>query len=185
MYFGIYVYYGHGLNGSGLDAIAVGNESRVVGTVQFYEAGGTWQVSDLSYDIMNPENPNNLKKLSSGHSAAYTPVAAEMFCSSVTIVNGEAEQEFPWPRLAQGTSVELTGLTVADAYTSDDGAITLTCVQEEYTVTIRTVPMKDGNGNRITQDAYLGKTVDVKGIVDYFDGTYQIKVFTPENITIK
>ena len=185
MYFGIYVYYGHGLNGSGLDAIAVGNESRVVGTVQFYEAGGTWQVSDLSYDIMNPENPNNLKKLSSGHSAAYTPVTAEMFCSSVTILNGEAEQEFPWPRLAQGTSVELTGLTVADAYTSDNGAITLTCVQEEYTVTIRTVPMKDGNGNRITQDAYLGKTVDVKGIVDYFDGTYQIKVFTPENITIK
>ena len=64
-------------------------------------------------------------------------------------------------------------------------AITLTCVQEEYTVTVRTVPMKDGNGNRITQENYLGKTVDVKGIVDYFDGTYQIKVFTPENITIK
>jgi endonuclease YncB( thermonuclease family) len=185
MYFGIYVYYGHGLNGSGLDAIAVGNESRIVGTVQFYEAVGTWQVSDLSYDMMDPKNPNNLQKLSSGHCAAYRPVAAEIFCSSVTIVNGEAEQEFPWPQLALGTSLEMQGLTVVDAYTSDDGAITLTCVQEEYTVTLRTVPMKDENGNRITQENYLGKTVDVKGIVDYFDGTYQIKVFTPENITIK
>ena len=185
LYFGIYVYYGHGLNGMGLDAITVGNETRIVGSVQYYEAGGTWQVSDLSYDMMNPKDPNNLLKLSTGHTAAFTPVTAEQFQSEITVPNGEDQLTAPWAQLALGTSVELTGLTVVDAYTSDDGAMTLTCVREDITITLRTVPLRDADGNLITQDAYLGKTIDVKGIVDLFDGTYQVKVFTPENITTK
>lgn len=184
-YYGIYVYYGHGLNGMGLDAITVGNETRIVGSVQYYEAGGTWQVSDLSYDMMNPKDPNNLLKLSTGHTAAFTPVTAEQFQSEITVPNGEDQLTAPWAQLALGTSVELTGLTVVDAYTSDDGAMTLTCVREDITITLRTVPLRDADGNLITQDAYLGKTIDVKGIVDLFDGTYQVKVFTPENITTK
>ena len=189
LYFGIYVYYGHGLNGMGLDAITVGNESRIVGTVQYYEAGGSWQVSDLSYDMMNPKDPNNLLKLSVGHCAAYTPVEPEIFHGQVTVPNGEGELTAPWAQLALGTSVEMSGLTVVDAYTtenggSSDGAITLICVREDITVTIRTVPMRDASGNLITQESYLGKYIDVKGIVDYFDGAYQIKVFTPDHITI-
>ena len=175
-YYGIYVYYGHGLNGMGLNAIKVGNLTRIVGSVQFYEAGGTWQVSDLSYDMMNPQSPSNLLKLSEGHTAAYVPVTAEAIASD-------------WAQLALGTTVELAGITVVDAYTtenggSSDGAITLTCVQEDVTVTVRTIPMRDSEGNPITQEAFLGKTIDVRGVVDYFDGAYQIKVFTPDNITI-
>lgn len=191
LYYGMYIYYGHGLNGMGLDAITVGNLARIVGTVQYYEVGGTWQVSDLSYEMMDPKNPNNLIKLETGHSPAYTPVEPEVFCCEVTVPNGESELTARWAQLALGTSVAMENLTVVDAYTTDDpdssayGAITLICVQEEYTITIRTVPMKDENGELITQDAYLGKTIDVKGIVDFFDGGYQIKVFTPENITIK
>ena len=189
-YFGIYVYYGHGLNGSGLDAIAVGNESRIVGTVQYYEAGGTWQVSDLSYEIMDPQNPNNVQKLSSGHSPAYVLTDADTFangkfCYEQSDADTVCFVTAPYAAMALGTSLEMQGLTVVDAYTSDDGAITLTCVQEEYNIVIRTVPMRDADGKLITQEKYLGKTLDVKGIVDYFDGTYQIKVFTPENIIMK
>ncbi len=190
MYYGMYIYYGHGLNGMGLDAITVGNLTRIVGTVQYYEAGGTWQVSDLSYEMMDPKNPNNLIKISAGHSPAYVPTAVETFVSEVTVPNGDGELTAPWAQLALGTSLEMKGLTVVDAYTTDNtdsssyGAITLICVQEDITVTIRTVPMKDAEGNLITQDRYLGKTIDVLGIVDYFDGDYQIKVFTPDNIII-
>jgi hypothetical protein len=36
----------------------------------------------------------------------------------------------------------------------------------------------------ITADAYAGKTIDVRGIVDFFDGSYQLKVFTAKGITI-
>ena len=40
------------------------------------------------------------------------------------------------------------------------------------------------NNARITAEKYLGKTIDVKGIVDFFEGGYQIKVFTPAAIQI-
>jgi DNA/RNA endonuclease YhcR with UshA esterase domain len=49
---------------------------------------------------------------------------------------------------------------------------------------VRTVVLTDGNGNLVTEDAYLGKTIDVRGIVDYFKGDYQIKVFSVNDITI-
>ena len=62
--------------------------------------------------------------------------------------------------------------------------MTLTCESGGKTVNIRTAVLKDESGNLITQDAYLGKTISVKGIVDYFDGGYQVKVFTAKNITI-
>ena len=189
-YFGMYIYYGHGLNGAGLDALTVGNLARIVGTVQYYEAGGTWQVSDLSYRLMQPDDPNNVQKLDEGYSPAYTPIDLETFASEVTIPNGETELTVRWTALALGTSVEMKGLQVVDAYTTDNadsssyGAITLICEAEGGNVTVRTVPMKDTDGNLITQDDYLGKYIDVKGIVDFFDGAYQIKVFTPDNIII-
>ena len=185
LYYGMYIYYGHGLNGSGLEALTVGNLARIVGTVQYYETGDSWQVSDLSYRLMQPDDPNNVQKLDSGYSPAYTPVTAQDFQAMVTVTNGEENLECPWAQLALATSVEMTGLTVVEAYTSEDGAMTLTCEQGEYTVTIRTVPLKDESGNPITQENYLGKTIGVKGIVDSFDGTWQVKVFTPENITIE
>ena len=62
--------------------------------------------------------------------------------------------------------------------------MTLTCEADGVTISIRTVVLLDANGNPVTADAYLGKTIDVKGIVDYFDGTYQIKVFSANDITV-
>ena len=44
--------------------------------------------------------------------------------------------------------------------------------------------LRDENGNLITESAYRGKTIDVVGIVDYFSGAYQIKVFTAEDIKV-
>ncbi len=185
LYFGMYIYYGHSLNGAGLEALAVGNEARIVGTVQYYEAGGTWQVSDLNYRLMQPDDPGNVQKISDGHAAAYPLVSPEIFTSEVTVPNGDGELTAPWAQLALGTSLEMQNLNVVEAYTSDDGAITLTCVSGDTTITLRLAPMKDESGAPITQEHYLDKTIDVKGFVDYFDGSYQIKVFTPANITIK
>ena len=190
-YYGMSVYYGFGLNGNGLDILSVGNEVRIVGTVQYYEAGGTWQVSDLNYRVMQPDDPGNIQMLSQGHSPAYTLTDADTFMNGQVEILGEEELLcFPYAALAMGTSVEMQGLRVVDAYTTTDeessskGAITLTCEVNGVTVTVRTAVLRDADGNLITQDAYLGKTIDVKGIVDLFDGTYQIKVFVPENINI-
>jgi hypothetical protein len=43
----------------------------------------------------------------------------------------------------------------------------------------------DANGNMIKADAYLGKTITAKGVIDYFSGDYQIKVFSADNIIVE
>jgi len=191
MYYGIYIYYGHNLSGTGLDILSVGNEVRIVGSVQYYEGGDSWQVSDLTYRMMKPDDPNNIQKLSEGHSASFKLTDAQTFVSSVVTVQlEEAEVILPYAQMALGTSVEMKGLRVVDVYTtenpdsSSDGAMTLTCERDGVIVTVRTIVLLDEEGKRITADAYEGKIIDVKGIVDSFDGEYQIKVFNAKNITI-
>jgi DNA/RNA endonuclease YhcR with UshA esterase domain len=83
----------------------------------------------------------------------------------------------------------MKNLKVVDAYTSgpsasDTGAMTLTCQADGVTIQIRTAVLKDAEGNLITQDLFLGKTIDVKGIVDCYEGQYQIRVFSMNDITI-
>lgn len=187
--FGMPVYYGHGLSGAGLDILTVGNEVRIVGTLQYYEAGSSWQVSGLNYRMMKPDDPGNIRKLSSGHSPAFTPVSAQTFAhGSVNVETDGEARSFPWAQLALGTTVSMADLHVEDACTTSEagssanGAITLTCTNGGATVLIHTEPLYE-NGALITQDRYLGKTISVRGIVDFYDGTYQIRVLTPEHIT--
>ena len=172
--------------------LSVGNEARIVGTVQYYEGGGTWQVSDLNYRLMKPDDPGNVQKLSSGHTAAYRLTEADTFANGeVSIQMEEKLIRAPYAAMAMGTSVELKDLQVKDIYTttsedsSSKGAMTLLCEADGVTVTVRTAVLLDENGSLITEGAYAGQVIDVKGIVDYFDGAYQIKVFVPENIIIK
>ena len=191
MYYGISVYYGFNLTGGGLDILTVGNEVRIVGTVQYYEAGGTWQVSGLSYNQMRPKDPGNIQKLSQGHTPAYVLTTADRF------VNGTVELEvggevvtFPYAALAMSTSISMENLVVTDVYTTvsntdSNGALTLTCEVDGITVTLRTVVLRDENGNTITADAYMGKTIHVRGIIDFYDGTYQIKIISAKDITVQ
>ena len=191
MYYGMSVYYGYGLSGDGLQILNVGNEVRIVGTVQYYETGKTWQVSGLTYRAMKPNDPSNIQKLSEGHAPAYVLTDPARFVSgTVDVVVDETVTTLPYAQLAMSTSLRMENLYVKEVYTTNDeesssyGAMTLTCEVNGVIVSVRTVVLLDANGNLITEDAYLGKTIDVRGIVDYFDGGYQIKVFSPNDITI-
>ena len=191
LYYGMSVYYGYGLNGEGMQILNVGNEVRIVGTVQYYEAGGTWQVSGLTYRAMKPDDPNNIQKLSDGHKAAFVLTDPARFVSgTVDVVVDETVVTRPYAEMVMSTSIRMENLVVKSVYTTMDeesssyGAMTLTCELNGVTVEIRTVVLLDANGNLITEDAYLGKTIDVNGIVDYYDGGYQIKVFSSNSITV-
>ncbi len=191
MYYGMSVYYGYGLNGDGVQILNVGNEVRIVGTVQYYEAGGTWQVSGLTYRSMKPDDPNNIQKLSEGHKPAYVLTDAERFArGTVDVVVDETVTTLPYAQLAMSTSIRMENLRVKSVYTTDkedsssNGAMTLTCEVNGIAISVRTVVLIDSNGELVTADAYKGKTIDVRGIVDYFDGTYQIKVFSANDITV-
>ncbi len=191
MYYGMTVYYGFGLNAFGLDILSVGNEVRIVGTVQFYEAGGTWQVSGLSYSPMHPDDPNNIQVISQGNEPAYRLTDPALFANGTVEIAGETEvTTAPYAQMAMSTTIEMRDLLVTDIYTTDDaesssrGAMTLTCQAGDVTISVRTTVLLDDAGEVITAEAYLGKTIDVKGIVDHFDGTYQIKVFSEKDIQV-
>ena len=189
MYFGITVYYGYGLSGAGLSMIAVGNRSRIVGTVQYYEAGGTYQVSGLTYRQMKPDDPSNVQKISDGHDPAFVTISADKFVSGKVTLDGDT-REYSFAELARSTTVSINGLTVKDIYTttSDDssskGAMTLTCEADGVTVYVRTAVLTDKDGKVVTQETFAGKNINVRGVVDYYDGKYQIKVLSLGDITV-
>lgn len=191
MYFGMQVYYGYALNGTGLQILSVGNRVRIVGTVTYYETGGTYQVSGLEYSPMRPDDPNNIKKISEGHKPAYpltTPKTLKE--GKVTLTVGEENKEFKYSDLAIHSSISMKGLKVVDTYTttneesSSKGAITLTCTKDGKEIDVRTIVLTDKSGNVVKASLFAGKTIDVKGVVDYFSGEYQIKVYSLDDITI-
>lgn len=198
MYYGMTVYYGYNLTGTGLEILEPGNRVAFVGSVQYYATGGTWQVSDIKYVDMRPNDPNNIQLISSGHEPAHVETDPERFTGAKVEVevmtaldSEETEQKtFDYAHLSLGTSVSMTNLYVSRVYTTTNedsaskGAMTLTCQVDGYTVSVRTVVLYDERGSVITADAYEGKTINVRGIVDYFSGDYQIKVFTPDDIEI-
>ena len=192
MYYGMSVYYGYNLNGKGLEILTVGNEVRIVGSVQFYEAGGTYQVSDLNYRMMKPDDPSNIQKISEGNKPAFFETDADKFLNGqvITVDDEGNETVNKYAAMAMSTSIEMKGLTVVDSYTTktegsaSKGAFTLTCMVDGKVVDVRTTVLVDKDGNLVTADIYEGKTIDVKGIVDYYNGSYQIKVFSADNITI-
>ena len=192
IYYGISIYYGFNLSGPGLAAISVGNEVRIVGTVQYYEAGGTYQVAGLSYRQMKPDDPNNVQKLSEGHEPAFVPTTAETFVNGIVEVETEeGTKAVPYAQATMNTSISMENLKVLSVHTTTNedsssyGAMTLNCEADGIPVSVRTMVLTDANGNLITEEAFTGKTIDVKGVVDAFDGQYQIKVFSIRDITIK
>ena len=68
--------------------------------------------------------------------------------------------------------------------------IAVECEAGESTLThgkeidVRTIVLTDKNGNIVKSSLFAGKTIDVKGVVDYFSGSYQIKVYSLDDITI-
>ncbi len=192
-YYGMTVYYGYSLNGTGLQILNVGNRVRIVGTVQYYETGKSYQVSGLEYSPMRPNDPNNIKLISEGNSAAYKEITAETFKNGkITVTLGDdTEKVLSFGEASIATSVSMKNLKVVSIYTttneesSSNGAMTLTCEVDGITIPVRTIVLKDQDGKTVTADAFKDKTIDVKGLIDCFDGEYQIKVFSLTDIVIK
>ena len=189
MYYGMTIYYGtSGLNGEGLEILSIGNEIRVVGVVSYWETGGVYQVSSLEYNRRDKDNPRNIKLLSDGHTAGYFEVDAATFTSKIDVVIDDEVKTFDYAGLVLNTSVSMKNLTVNSVYTTPQGdsagAMTLHCTAEDGTkIDLRTIVLYV-DGVKVTADYFEGKTIDVKGFVDYFDGDYQIEIYSVKDVTI-
>lgn len=193
LYYGITAYYGTGaLTSTGREIIKQGNRIRLVGSVQYFEAGDVWQISGLKHNVREPNDPLNQTKLGDGKTAAYPLVTPSKFVSKVTVTTQKGgTMEYDYAYLTQNTSISMENLKVKSIYTttaegsSSIGAMTMTCeASDGTTIIIRTNVLYDDDENIITESAYKNHTINVKGFVDCYEGEYQIKVFSSKDITI-
>lgn len=193
MYNGMYVYYGTTAHADMKDEVLViGNEVRIVGVVSVFN--GSYQVSGLKYDAR--DKANSCQAVSQGHSAAYLSTAAEDFVNGkveVVVMNSETGEEelkeVAYAEMALGSSLSMQDLEVKSIYTTNnggdsDGAMTITCEVNGIEITIRTNVLRNADGSVVTQDVYEGKTISVQGVVDYYNGEYQIKVLSVNDIIV-
>ncbi len=194
MYHGIAVYYGFNLKYGLGDILQPGNKVRIVGSMQYYEAGDSYQIADLDYDMMNPTDPSKVQLIEKGAKAAFVETSAEKFAKGkveVTVIENEEEKikEYDYSTLAIGSTISMKNLTVKSVYTTNnggdhDGAMTITCKSGNTQVTVRTEVLTDANGKLIKAERFEGKTIDVKGVVDTYDGKCQIILLTMDDVKI-
>ena len=147
--------------------------------------------------MFKPNSSENIKKLGDGYEGEFPLTTVNEFVNGTTDITLEdtvATYEFKY--LTMNSSISFENLKVVDVYTTTNaasaskGAMTLTCEQNGVRITIRTNVLYDAEGNLVTEDAYEGKTINVKGFVEYYlpegqtTGQYQIKVLTPDQITV-
>ena len=195
MYHGIAVYYGFNLKYGLGDILQPGNKVRIVGSMQYYEAGDSYQIADLDYDMMNPTDPSKVMLIEKGAKAAFVETSAEKFAKGkveVTVIENEEEKikEYDYSTLAIGSTISMKNLTVKSVYTTHnggdhDGAMTITCKSGNIQIAVRTEVLTDANGNTIKASAFEGKTIDVKGVVDTYDGKCQIILLTMDDVKIR
>ena len=194
MYHGISAYYGYQFGG--MDQITPGNLMRIVGKVSYWEGGGTYQISDLKYNEFSPKPEENIAMIEPGHEIVYALTSPEEFCNGkreVLVTNEEGEETlktFSYADLALDTAIEMHDLKVTDVRTTvnsetSKGAMTLTCVANGKTVYVRTEVLKYADGTIVTAEYFQGKTIDVKGLVGYYNGQYQIQLLTLNDVVVK
>lgn len=192
MYHGIAVYYGFSVKYGLADILQPGNKVRIVGSMQYYEAGDSYQIADLDYDMMNPTDQSKVMLIENGAKAAFVETSADKFAKGkveVTVIEDEEEKikEYDYADLAIGSTISMKNLTVKSVYTTNnggdnDGAMTITCRSGNTQITVRTVVLTDKNGKVVKADSFEGKTIDVKGVVDTYDGDCQIILLSMDDV---
>lgn len=200
--YGIAVYFGFE-TGRLLDVLSQGNYVSVRGKLtNFY---GTWQLSDIKYDSLNPHSDTSTWLIESGIQPAFTERSVLDITGDGTITEvfelGEDEDgDLLTETLTLGcgearsaSSVKLTNLKVKSGYNttnkeSDDyGAMSLYCEDENGNeITIRTEPFQKKGEPIVNWSIYNGKTITVQGQVEYYsqEGVYQVHVHRQDFITV-
>lgn len=204
MTYGMSVFYGYGLSGDGLEILKIGNYVRIVGNFVYSENVDQYQVSNIYYDEMRPDDADNIQLISAGNEVTYPTCTIRDFKSKVkldlivTDEEGEekqVEKTFDWAFLSLYTTIHFEGLYVKDVYTttadssSSKGAMTLTCTdQDGNTIKIRTnvLYMTNDEGKKvIVEESYFkGKTFNFSGLIESYEGSYQVKLLNVKDATL-
>lgn len=197
--YGISIYYGYNPGSSLRKVLAIGNRISVCGTVGYFEAGGTYQISGVSNNAFHPEYTTNTVIVKdektgediTGQEGRFAELSVKDIVSGdLTVPFGDDEEvSIKYGEAILDTTVCLKNLKVNSVSTTsnggeNDGAMSLRCsAPDGSTITVRTTVFKE-NGILVTKERYEGKTIDVKGVIEKFSGNYQVKVHLMDYITI-
>ena len=206
MYFGMQIFAGYTY--PKMHEFAIGNRVSIVGTLQYYENGGTYQVSNLKFDVLDENWEGGCRVISTGHSSSYNEIDVNTLMNgtvSLDVIvekedeNGEIIEEavtktFAYGELAHYSTATVNNLTVQSVYTTvndkdSNGSLTITCKDSNgVTIKIRTASKLfwDVNGvptQVVASDFPKGTVISVKGVIDSFQGDYQIKIFSMNDVT--
>ena len=160
----------------------VGARVRISGTISYYDASEVFQLTDI-VDRLMTSNVNNLQIIEEGEA-----IPAEIQASDLDLNNQTLDYNF----------VTIKNLVVKSTYTtntegsSSKGAITITCEVDGQTVTIRTEVLYDRTGtyevdsdSKILASNFEGKTLDVTGVIERYQGNYQIMLLSMDDVVIR
>ena len=209
MYFGMQIFAGYSF--PMMDIFAIGNRLSIVGTLQYYENGSTFQISNLKYKTIDPDWEGGCRVIGTGYSASYRELDVDQLMNGTIVLetfkevedeNGEVtdvlvRETFDYGELAHYSTAVVRNLTVQSVWTTTDdessskGALTITCKDENgITIKIRTASkftvVVDGVKVDVTAaDFPVGTVISVRGVIDSYKGEYQIKVFSMNDITVE
>ncbi|MDE5714816.1 MAG: thermonuclease family protein [Anaeroplasmataceae bacterium] len=161
----------------------LGTRVKISGTITYYDTAGVFQLTDV-IDRRMSSNKNNLKVVEENVEV----IPQEVSITDITESNPALE--FTLVRL-QNLKVNRTYTTNTDG-SSSNGAISIYCTIGEQKITVRTVVLIDRTGkyivdknNIVLESNFSDKTIDVVGIIEKYEGNYQIKLVSMDDVTIR
>ena len=194
-YYGVQVYYGYTFDPFAKEDLKTGNRVHIVGTFQYAEVVNAYQIAGLEVDVMKPGDPTFTHLIEKNQTISYTEIndLADFVNGTTDITIGDEDVSFANNELALYTSASISGLTVKSYSVTkqgdNKGAISLYCEKDGVEFTVRTIVLRE-NGELVTPDRFVGKTIDVKGVIDSYtpensdQAQIQIRIFALGNITI-
>lgn len=159
----------------------LGATLKLSGTVTYYEAGDVYQITDIIDRLMS-SNKNNIQIVED----PVTPVPTEITADKIDKNNQNLKFNY----------VSIKNLKVKSIYTtqtegsSSKGAMTLTCEVDGKTVVVRTDVLYDKTGKYVVDEltsvvldkTFENKTIDVVGVIEQYQGDYQIKLVSMDDV---
>ena len=159
---------------------------------------------------IDPNWEGGCRVISTGNSASFRELDVDLLKNGSIVldtyqeIEGEdgemietlVKESFDYGELALYSTATFRNLTVKSVYMTNNGgdsqgALTITCVDENgKTIDVRTASkltyVVDGEKvDLVKTDFPAGTVISVKGVIDYYNGDYQSKVFSIDDIVFE
>ena len=139
---------------------------------------------------MKPNHEKNTKLIEEGVEVSLKVITAADLNKTTVDESTDLYEGISYTETLNNTLVKVENLIVNKVYTTNnngnsDGAMTLTCTDSNgQEITVKTEVLTNEQGQIVVESDVLNKTITATGIVDCYNGSYQVKVFSLKDMII-